>query len=83
MNKNEIFRRYLKIAVSNNLIELEEDQIHNLNINSDCQNPLINIIRIAILSLDQYQTVDYATRKINQFLRRDLAVNGRLWEEVE
>ena len=83
MNKNEIFRRYLKIAVSNNLIELEEDQIQNLNINSDCQNPLINIIRISILSLDQYQTVDYATRKINQFLRRDLAVNGRLWEEVE
>lgn len=79
MHKNEIFKRFMKSPSLKELVELTEDQINLLNINSDCSDPLINVIRISILSIDHNPSVDSAARKINQLLRKEEVPNRKLW----
>lgn len=82
MNKNEIFNRFLQNYRLKEREEMFGGKIEVLCINDDCADPLINIIRISILSFEHNPSVDYAVRKINQFLKKEVNAAKTIWDET-
>ncbi|GEM_PF-1823992 len=83
MNKNEIFKRFLQSLSLKDREVNYEGLVGTININDDCTDPLINVIRISILSLEHNPSVDYAVRKINQFLKKDADAAKTIWDKTE
>jgi hypothetical protein len=83
MNKNEIFNRFLQNSNLKERGEMLEGKVVAICINDDCADPLINIIRISILSFEHNPSVDYAVRKINQFLKKEVNAAKTIWDETD
>ena len=83
MNKNEIFNRFLLNSNLKERWEMLEGNVGAICINDECADPLINIIRISILSFEHNPSVDYAVRKINQFLKKEVNAAKTIWDEPE
>lgn len=83
MNRNEIFNRFLQSPNLKERVEMLEGGVGAISINYDCADPLINIIRISILSHEHNPSVDFAVRKINQFLKKEVNAAKTIWDETE
>ena len=83
MNKDEIFIRFLQNPNLEARGDNFEEKVVSLCINDDFADPLINIIRISILSFEHNTSVDYAVRKINQFLKKEVNAAKTIWDEKE
>lgn len=72
MNKNEIFRNFLKNPLIKNYLDYSDKQFQSMNLQSNSPNRLIDVIKTTILNLEDDENVDLVARKINQSFKRNL-----------
>lgn len=71
MNKNEIFRRFLENPLIKEKVNLTDKELSSLDLYTSSPNRLIDVIKTAILHLDEDQSSEVVARKINQSFKRD------------
>lgn len=72
MNKNEVFRNFLKNPAIKGKVNLPDYKIKSLDLYSPSPNRLIDVIKTTILNLDDEKDKDTVARKINLSFKRDL-----------
>ncbi|MBI9062569.1 MAG: hypothetical protein JEZ14_11335 [Marinilabiliaceae bacterium] len=71
MNKNQIFKQFLQNPLLKEKLEIEEKILKEIDLQTDVERyPLIEIIKTAVMNLEDRETIDVATRRINQSLKR-------------
>jgi hypothetical protein len=71
MNKNEVFRKFVQNPLLKEKVELTENQLKSMDLSTPCSNRLIDVIKTAIINLDDTESVDLVARKINQSFKRE------------
>ena len=71
MNKNEVFRKFIQNPLLKEKVELKENQLKSMDLNTPCSNRLIDVIKTTIINLDDTESVDLVARKINQSFKRE------------
>jgi hypothetical protein len=71
MNKNEVFRNFLKNPIIKEKMNLDY-KLNSLDLYSPSPNRLIDVIKTTILNLDDEQDKDTVARKINLSFKRDI-----------
>jgi hypothetical protein len=72
MNKNEVFRNFLKNPLIKDYLDYSDKQLQAMNLQSNSPNRLIDVIKTTIINLEDEETVDLVARKINQSFKRNL-----------
>lgn len=73
MNKNQIFKKFLQNPGIKEKLNLSDEQVNNLDLYSKTEEPLIEVIKTAILYMEDDQSVDRVSRKINQLFKKVFA----------
>lgn len=71
MNRNEIFRKFLQNPLIREKVDLTEKQLNTIDLHSNTNNRLIDVIKTTILHLDSELSTDIVARKINQSFKRE------------
>jgi len=72
MNKNVVFRNFLKNPIINEKYNLSDYQLKSIDLYKPSPNRLIDVLKTTILNLGDEQDIDSVARKINQSFKRDL-----------
>ncbi len=72
MNKNDVFRNFLKNPITNEKYKISEFHLKSIDLYQPSPNRLIDVIKTTILNLEHENDIDAVARKINQSFKRDL-----------
>lgn len=71
MNRNQIFKQFLQNPLIREKIEIEEHELLRIDLQTNVEKyPLIEVIKSAVMNLEDRESIDVATRRINQTLKR-------------
>ena len=70
MNKNQIFKKFLQNPLIQDKIGISKTQLKKLDLHTPCEDPLIDVIKTAILHMEGIESKDLVARKINQLLKK-------------
>ncbi len=70
MNKNQIFKKFLQNSSIIDKVNMSEIQLEKIDLHSKSVEPLLEVIKTAILHMEDDQSVDLVARKINQLLKK-------------
>nr|WP_321411416.1 hypothetical protein [uncultured Carboxylicivirga sp.] len=71
MNRNQIFKNFLLNPSLREHIDISDKELSEINLQSNLErHPLLEVIKSAILHLEDQESIDVAARRINQTLKR-------------
>jgi hypothetical protein len=71
MNRNQIFKQFLQNPLIKEKIEIEEKDLLNIDLQTNVEKyPLLEVIKSAVMNLEDRESIDVAARRINQTLKR-------------
>jgi hypothetical protein len=71
MNRNEIFKKFLNNPELRKKVSLNEKQLGKLDLFSNTENKLLEVIKTTILHTENGDTIDLSARRINQFFKKN------------
>lgn len=72
MNRNDIFSKFIQNPLLKKHLNMDDEKLMKLRLSSPSPNRLVDVIKTAILNLDENQSTDSIARKINQSFKRSI-----------